>query len=1710
MELRLLGGIEAIATAPVALGGPTQRRLLGLLALHHGEVVSVDRMVDATWPGTTPPERAERNVHSYVHRLRSALNGYGDRVVTVGRGYRLVLSEGELDIEQFDQRAATARACAAAGEHAETIAAANDALEVWRGRPFGEFADEPWAQAEVNRLDELHAELRELRAAAYIERGKPELAVADLEALAADHPYRERPQGLLMRALYHSGRHAEALRAFQQFRRRLIDEVGVEPSQELVDLDRSIATDALDDPATKGTRTIGAYEVGERIGEGAFAVVYRGVQPGLDREVAIKVVRAELANRPEFVRRFAAEAQMVATLEHPHIVPLYDFWREPDRAYLVMRMMAGGNLQSRLDDGPLGPNNAVVIVDEIAAALTAAHEAGIVHRDVKPENIMFDGDGRAYLGDFGIALDAESRTDPAAALSEGSPLFAAPEQLRHEPVGPEADVYALATVAFTMLVGRAPFESAPDANTLLHHQLESPLPAVGGAVPATVDDVLRTATVKSAADRLSSAQRFAVEFARAVAGDNGAAAAPVTRGRRRRDPASNPYKGLHAFDETDAGDFFGRERLTDELIAALRESDNQLLAVVGPSGSGKSSVVRAGLIPELRRGRVPGSDRWFVTTMTPGGRPFESLETALLRVAVNPPGSLLEQLADGERGILRGCRRILPDDHTTVLLVIDQFEELFTGDIDPAERNRFIDALVEACTEPGTPIRVVLTLRADFFDQPLRHPRLAPMLKRRTIAVTPLAPDELERAIAEPAEAVGVGYAPGVVAQITADVADRPGALPLVQYALARMFDAGDGGVITLDDYGAVGGVSLSIARRAEELWEEADPQERPAIRRVFERLVHLGENAQDTRRRVVRNELPDDAATAAALDRYGSARLLTFDRDPATREPTVEVAHEALIQQWPRFREWLDDDRAALRAHRHLTAAATSWRERDEDAAELYRGARLDAVVEMIDAGRLVPNDVERGFVEASRAAREADQERERRRVARLRGLLATTAVIAVLALIAGVIAVANARRADSSAQEASQRRLMAESEAAAVDDPSRALLLGLEAHRAQPSAETLGLIQNAFVRADHGWLGEISNGTQYRWVRFLPDSTLVALHAEGVERWDVDDRTMLASVELPGGPVDLDVAADGGQVVIGLANGDWVILDAATLTEVDRGVTDTDIALVRWNPDRTNLAVGGFDGSMRLHGLDGTVTELGPVVDLDGNPVNFPPDDIAFRGDGGALAVAFGGGVDVYHWDLTQPEGGQPIPKTEGARFLTYDGDELFAAMGEVHRIDSTTLQPIDEPIDLGRSLDTGTRLHVDGDRLTWAGAGQYDFVDLTSGAPLGAKTVTSPSVSFGGDISPDGTILAQGIDTGIHFHALDGAGIVVDTVVPAPPEPTQIQMISTDGSTVAQGGNVLDGVETRLFDLTDGVPEPVEVTNVGWGVRVTGPEVVRYQGQPDATTIDVETWNAAADAWEPLTVVDRQTFGFNIPVFSPDGSELLHGWNNGDDILDIYDRSSGELLTRLTDVQDNAGPGGSYALIPTYTPDGERVVFPNAEQIVAIYDADSWELVDLLPADQGFQSIVFLPDGERAITQSIDGLEVRPVNALDEVLLGPIPLVHDLDIGRVLEITDDGRYLKTGGLSGAQLWDPETLIPIGSQFPDDEDTWAATLATETNQLATTVDGATVIWDIDLDSWLERACLAAGRNLTQAEWDLSGPDEPYRATCDRWPAGN
>ncbi len=465
----------------------------------------------------------------------------------------------------------------------------------------------------------------------------------------------------------------------------------------------------------------------------------------------------------------------------------------------------------------------------------------------------------------------------------------------------------------------------------------------------------------------------------------------------------NPYKGLRPFTEAEAGDFFGRDELIDRLVCALRET--RFVTIVGPSGSGKSSVVRAGLVPALRASPATGP---MPIVMVPGAVPSAALTSALAE----------EGLVNGalhDVGLWHSALGELPEG-AELVLIVDQFEELYTlaGN---EERRRFLAVLHDLATTPGGPGRIVAVMRADYYDRPLLDPKFGELFTTRVEHVMPMTAAGLELAATAPAAAAGLTIEPALLAEIVADVAGQPGGLPSFQFALTELAERREGTTLTAEAYHALGGVRGAVVGRADETVRRLDPEQLAAARQLAFRLVTLREHATPTRRRLPAAELAsldvDAVAMRAVLERFGSHRLLTFDRDPATGRPTVELAHDALLEQWELLGTWIEEGRTDLRRHRALAAAVAEWVEAGSDPDYLPAGAQLETYEQWAAASAMrLTADEARYLTEARMRANtvaEAEQARdeaERRLQRRARTRLVALAALAIAVVAAAIAA--------------------------------------------------------------------------------------------------------------------------------------------------------------------------------------------------------------------------------------------------------------------------------------------------------------------------------------------------------------------------------------------------------------------------------------------------------------------------------------------------------------------------------------------------------------------------------------------------------------------------------------------------------------------------------------------------------------------------------
>src|SRR5215467_10921051 len=601
-----------------------------------------------------------------------------------------------------------------------------------------------------------------------------------------------------------------------------------------------------------------------------------------------------------------------------------------------------------------------------------------------------------------------------------------------------------------------------------------------------------------------------------------------------------PYKGLARFETADAEFFFGREQVVAEAVGHL--VGRRFLALVGPSGSGKSSLLRAGLLHALGSGALPGSDRWPCSVIRPGNRPLDALAHAMGE----------QRTAD---------RRVL---------AVDQFEEVFTACSDAAERAAFLGAITQAASASAGTTTIVITIRADFYGRCSGHGALASLLASAQILVGPMNEEELRRAIELPAQRAGLTVQEELIDSLVSDTAGQPGGLPLLSTALLELWTRRRDRTLRLEDYLRAGGVQGAVARLAEEAFGRLDGAGQAAAKRILLRLAAPGETAEVVRRRAPLSEfdLDRDADASHALNVLTDARLVTVS------EGTAEVAHEALLHEWPRLRTWLEDDAAGRKLHRHVTESSRVWDEARRDPADLYRGARLTAALEWAESHDGDLNDLEREFLRAGRIASEGEAVRARRTNRRLRGLLAGVAVLLAASLVIGELALTQRDRVTKALTLADAGRLASLSRL--ESDPQLALLMAREAVHIDDSAETRSALFAALERtpAITGRIyapgGPSAAGDETQWIAIAPDGRTLAIGDAGptVEFFDAVRRTPIGAADVGAGTERAAFSPDGKTLAVVTSTGGLIAVDVATRTVRDRVQVESSVDAIAFDP--------------------------------------------------------------------------------------------------------------------------------------------------------------------------------------------------------------------------------------------------------------------------------------------------------------------------------------------------------------------------------------------------------------------------------------------------------------------------------------------------------------------------------------------------------------
>jgi WD40 repeat protein/DNA-binding SARP family transcriptional activator len=1117
-----------------------------------------------------------------------------------------------------------------------------------------------------------------------------------------------------------------------------------------------------------------------------------------------------------------------------------------------------------------------------------------------------------------------------------------------------------------------------------------------------------------------------------------------------------PFKGLAPFEAADAAFFFGRERLVDELVARL--GDASLLAVVGPSGSGKSSLLRAGLLPALE------------------------CESLLVRPSERPAAELVDVLARAPRG-------------ERLVLAVDQFEELFAVSVTEDERSEFVDALVEAAWDPERHVLILIALRADFFGRLAPYVELADLVGPNCVLLRPMSASELRHAIQGPAERTGLELEPALVDALVDDVAGEAGGLPLLSTALLDLWREREGRSLTLAAYERTGGVRGAVGRHAEAAFRSLAEEEQKTAREILLRLVAGGDGSTLTRRRATRHELDadDDERVARVLATLVERRLLVAD------DGAVELVHEALLERWGRLVDWLEQDEQVRRLRRHLTQAASEWEVNGRDASELYQGARLAATLEWTDvtgddAGL---NKVEREFLEKSRTA-------SARANRRLRVLLALALFLLAAALVAGAIALAARGSATHQATAAMAQRLGAQ----ALIDPSldRSLLLAREGVNLDDSLATRSNLLAALLRSPAA-IGVAHEGSDRLLDEALsPDGRILAVRGDAGSVVFFDARTLRRigspfagsnQVGLFGavqGPLHaLAFSPDGKTLAVGSTTG-----HAATVDLVDARTHTSTTTATSANAITADVAFAP----------DGRTFATGEAVTGTTSP---PPEAIVLHDVRTGRARA----------QVAPIPAGRLAGYTRDSRFLLVVVGKRTSVLLDARTLKrartirvggAAALSPVADQAAFGHGDGSVTLLDLRNGRTTTLSGQASGSIEAESYSSDGRSLATA---------TDNGTVAIWDMRTRALRETFAGHSAAVRAAVFGPDGRT-LYTAGYDGSIIAwdvsgarrlgqpfrytsRTGDISTWSDVSpdgsLFALSPG-PDQVTLWRSGTRRRLAVPprspvgDVSGLAFSRDGNLVaavgsrNAVLWNVRTR--KTVRIVPVGDHGADGVAFSPDGHTLAIGRADGIDAL--YDLRTGRQTGELV------GAGSTVDL--DFSPDGKLLASASLTGTATLWNVARRSKVADLPGAVAAFAVRFSPNGKLVAVGDSSGAvvlwDVPSGRRVGEPLVGHGGGVNSLDFdshGRLVTLSDDGKL---------RLWDVATRKLIGAPLPGANTGGSVNFFPDGNHvLGVFGSGTGIVWNVDPAAWKAKACSVARRNLTHAEWTEFLGGRSYRHVC-------
>ncbi|MEV4924325.1 nSTAND1 domain-containing NTPase [Streptomyces roseoverticillatus] len=1212
-----------------------------------------------------------------------------------------------------------------------------------------------------------------------------------------------------------------------------------------------------------------------------------------------------------------------------------------------------------------------------------------------------------------------------------------------------------------------------------------------------------------------------------------ALAAGVGGGRMPQGEGLCPYPGLSPFRAEDARWFFGRDETVADVVSQLTERLRVPgpLLVMAPSGAGKSSLLRAGLLPALVRGVLPvaESGTWPLVLLTPGEHPLEEL---LNQVAVSTGASrhlLGKAQEEGEGALVAAvCAAVdslrQPDcaaagktmlshgpthrEMSALVIVVDQFEETFMLCSDEGERAAFIRALLALAARRGAgredfpSALVVLGVRADFYDRCLAFPGLAAALQRGHITLAPMDDSHLRMAITGPARVVGLEVEPGLVEVLLRDIglvsglgtparAGRGGALPLLSHALLSTWQHRTKTMLTVGGYQLTGGITGAVAATAERVYATLSVPQQAAARRVLLHLVQVGEDTE-TSRPGQRADLLAACASQpgdveAIIEMFTRERLLTASAEH------VEVAHEALLHAWPRLRDWINEDRDGLRTRQLLTESAAMWESQGRDKSLLYRGNRLATTLEWLrateDSIELSP--VARAFLEAGIALDAAEKMTEQRRVRRLRILTLSLATLLVLSLVAGALAFQKNQEAESQRRIAISRELAARADNMLRDRPEAAMLLALSAYRRSPTTEARSSLLSTYAQFPGNQL--TGHTDDVYGVAISPNGRTVATASNDhtAKLWDIASQRLLATLAgHTGQVVTVAFSPDGRLIATASKDGTAKLWDAgthrllATLTGHSSGVSG-----VTFSPDVHTLATAGDDGTVRLWDV---AKRQQTAVLTSGSSQAWR---VAFSPDGHTLAASYHDKV-ARLWDTASH---QEIATLTGHTdtvigvAFSPDGSTLATASADAtvrlwdtrtHRVLATLTGHTKSVMSVAFSSDSrmlATSSH-DGTTRLWDTATHRTTGTLTGqGCPC--------SVAF----SPDekflvtGGVLGRGDGIAPSPQLWDTSTLQKAGTFTSTETGMMAVALSPDQRTLAAGEAGNRGAAVTLWDIAS---KSLLATLTGHTATITS-----LAFSPDGHTLASTSRDRTTRLWEvnahrEAATLTGHTSDILAAAFSPDGKTLATA--SSDRTTRLWDTRTHRAITTL-----GKEPDGINSV--AFSPDGHTLATGSFDANVRLWDTRSHKLISTLPrTDQtcGIYSLAFSPDGRTLAATNCDVmLWNTETHKRITTLTGHTATVQHL------AYSPDGRTLATASLDRTiRLWDTSNQRAMGTLTGAPGYAFALAFSPTGHFLATAnTDRGIRTWQLDPKTVANRIC-----DLSQAHhWHQTIRNLPANTPC-------